>query len=322
MALLRTFDGNAQGIVQDSTIRNTFLAKFFAACPVLDFLHFYQFPGSADEPLKDADARAGRTRAINDAWPNNRTTPQWGSISLKVFGDKVETDQEWQVRLAGYGGIAAEHMRQLEEAGSSMGRYFMELFMTSDGTGTLFPGLPTLHVPIDGVTDVVLGADGTALSLEDTTTAKKNNRLVKEKVDWLARNSDVLVMAELVRDRLTTLATDRVTTQSVQNAVGEEVILTKWAGKPIILSGNTKDDDAPIQDLNEVVGDSEDCTSIWGFKTGERQHLTAGTNVGFRVEAPKMVDNMLTTNMNLSIGLTLLKDRSLRRIRGIRVPQT
>lgn len=313
---LRELSGQVPGAQSDSAVRAVVLDEMYAACPILEHAELYTHAGNADSPLKNATATGGNVRAINSDYADNTTAPVYGSTALKIFGDKVQTDMAYQRRGID---VAGEHLRQIRSFARGLGRDLTNRFFNDTVAATTFGGLKAI-VPA-GQKITFNSVDGGSVEIGNTNAIFQMQRKFLEALDNLIGSvrggATVLYMDNKTLTRLKTIGKDFVQVTSVQDALGQPVVLANYNGIPIRVTGYKKDDSTLVIPHTETCGASSTCTSVYAVRWSEKNDLTMATNVGLQVLNKGVIGPHLTTWVDCDLDLVLLNDKSVARLEGI-----
>lgn len=318
--LLRQTNGNYGNQPVDSSVRNLILSEMEASAPILNYAEFYSMAGSADTPRKNADASGGGVRAINSDFSNNFTAPEFANVALKIFGDKIQTDVEYEARGTD---LPSEHLNEIRSFAKNLGKDFQDRFINDIVDSTHFAGIKSLATGSQLLTYDAAG-DG-VVPFGSTTANIAKQRAFLEQLDELISNVDggaqVLMMDAKTRNRLRTIGRDFIQVVTVKDALGINQILDSYNGIPIVISGFKKGNSGLVIPHDETVGEGESVristTSIYAMRFGEKQDLSLATNVGLRVEGPTREKVFIETYVQLSCGTVLINDKALARLQGI-----
>lgn len=319
--LLTQFNGALPGMpAPDQNIRNLVLAALLQACPILNYAQFYRMTGSADTARTKATATGGNVRALNESFTDQTTEPEFTEVYLRIFGDTIKTDDEFQARGLD---LASEHARELESFARAMGRDLFNRLINDTFSATTFAGIKALSSSTTTTFDA--SGDGT-VPLGNATAEVKQKQKFIEAIDNLLGSvdggADVVIMDSKTKTRLKAVARDYFGVTTLQDVYGVNQSIESLLDVPIITSGYAKNGTGLVIPHDEVVDMATDrtgCTSIYALKFGEKEDFTLATNVGLRVDGPTKVDNFLKTLVQLSIGTMLVNDKALQRLEGIKI---
>lgn len=307
---------------QNPELRNLVMANMTAAAPWLAQAEFYTYAGSADAPAKNAGAVGGSKRSLNGTYTGSATAPAFGASDLKIYGDEIKTDIAYERRLQSIGG---ERRRQLESFGKAVGRTLTDDMINGSGAGTpkAIPGLLTL-MPSGQKIILGGGANGDTVTLGNDNTARgKQQQYIEALLELCRRVRDgagLIFMNYKAMARTFTIAREYVTYQSVQNAIGEPMVLASFNGVPVLDPGYKQDDSTLVLPNTLTCGTSTDCTSIIAVRYGEKQDLTWATNVGVQVADKGIIGTQYVTMVDFDIDQVLLNDRAVAELDGVRIP--
>ncbi len=291
---------------------NSFINSMTKYSSILEYAEFYKIVGNSDMPRKKATAAGGQFRALNDNWAGNTVNPQFGSVNLKIFGDKVEIDKAHERRA---GDIPSERARQLINFAEEFGKNFQHEFFNGNanlnnkswnGLNTIIPG-----------SQVIYGADeGLLIEMGNSNDAKLSQQKFIESLRKLISKVDggaqVLYMNEDAWTRLTTIAAEYINWQ--KNDFG--LLIPFFGGIPIRTGGYNAAGNLIIP-ANETIGEYSNATSIYAVRFGEKKDLTIGTSNGLNIDDLGLVGNHYTDNVELDADLCLLNTRAVAVLKGI-----
>ena len=129
MALISEISrGSGQRSVAE--LRQAALAQFIAAFALAAYVHFYEMTGNADKPRDKSDQfSAGDTRTTSTDYTVKEREPNFADVTLRIYGDKVETDIAHERRGQD---IGSQRLLDLEDFCESLGWYFMDALINHD----------------------------------------------------------------------------------------------------------------------------------------------------------------------------------------------
>lgn len=281
---------------------------------LLMFAEFYAMVGNADNPRKSATATGGQFRALDDDYADNKVTPQFANVALKIFGDKVQVDVAHERRSQD---IPSVRLTELDNFSKNLGKEFQNQLTNGDsGTATDFDGIKKL---VPATQKITPADDGIEVPMGNDSTSKKKQQVfleflfsLLEKVDGGAQ---LLYMDSKTLSRLNSIARGYIRYERDKDF---GIRIGYFNEVPIILSGYAKDGSLVIGH-NETVGNSTDCTSIYAMRFGERSDLTIATNIGVEVTDLGKVGSHYVHTVELDAAPSLLNDKALARLEGIRI---
>ncbi len=282
--------------------------------PILMFAEFYQMVGNADKPRKSATATGGKFRALDSDFEDNTVTPQFADVALKIFGDKVQVDVAHERRG---GDIASVRLSELDNFSKNLGKEFQNQLVNGDSsTPTNFDGIEKL---VPSGQKITPAANGIEVPMGNDNTSKKAQQIFLEQLFSLLEKIDggaqLLLMDSKTLSRLNSIAREFIRYERDKDF---GVRIGYFNEVPIVLSGYAKDGSLVIGH-DETVGESNDCTSIYAMRFGERSDLTIATNVGVEVADMGKVGAHYVHNVELDASPGLLNDKALARLEGIRI---
>jgi hypothetical protein len=297
------------------------IADFASNFPLSPFAQFYPITGNADAPRKVDDAMsAGQNRAIGADYANPKeNTPGFGAVVLKIYGDIVRTD----IALVRRGGdIGDQRAIDLGNFSKSLGRYLMDAFINDAIGATKFSGLLEQCTTLSRKT-VFDGTNGGALPTGNASADKKQQdkfiEQMKAMMNDIAGGPDAIIMNGAFMARLESVGRSFVTTGSAPDIYGTQHAVKQFDGVPIINAGYKANNTGLVIPNDEHEGTSEDCTSIYMVKFGEKQDLTFATNVGLDVKNLGQVGSFFETQVELDVDLVCLNSKAISRLSGIRL---
>ncbi len=299
--------------VSNSDVKTTsFINSMMKYSSILEYAEFYKIVGNSDMPRKKAAAGGGQFRALNDNWESNITNPQFASLNLKIFGDKIEIDKAHERRA---GDIPSERARQLLNFAEEFGKNFQNEFFNGNNAvnSKSWNGLATL-VPN---TQIIYGSEeGLLVEMGNSNSAKLSQQKFIEGLRKLISKIDggaqVLYMNEDAWTRLTSIAAEYINWQ--KNDFG--VLVPHFSGVPI-RSGGYNTAGNLIIPANESIGTYTTATSIYAVRFGEKKDLTIGTSNGLNIDDLGLVGNHYTDNVELDADLCLLNNRAVAVLKGV-----
>lgn len=310
---------NPNGASANEELRNLAVAEFMAACPLMQFAQFYQITGNADSPRKSTDITGGDNRAVGSDYGSPKSgTPGFGSVTLKIYGDKVKTDLAYERRGID---IGSQRARDLRGFSRSLGRYFMDSFINDETSSTKFDGLKAQIGDLSRSVVLGGGADGFEVPAGNSSTQRAKQTTYIEALDAMIEEVDptVIVADSRTIARTASIAREFVRTENVQDIFGQPQVLTHYRERPLVNAGLKKDRSGPVIGHAETVGETSDCTSLYGIRFGEEIDTTFATNVGIDVRDLGLVGSEYITLVEFDIDLVILDQWSVKRLEGIRI---
>lgn len=306
-------DGQSVG---NAALRAEVINQMRLESRIFEFAEFYQMAGSADAPKKASTETGGDERTINNDFAGNTGAPTTGSIALKILGDKISVDKAYERR---YVSIGSERLSELRSFARGLARHFMNRFINGttvdpkqfDGTKVRCTGARLTS--IDG------GADGFQVLLGNSDAAvKSQQKFIKALGQMINRvNPTVLIMNGDTIAYIEEIEKQFVRLDNIDGVT--ELALTRYKNIPVINAGRAKDDTTNVITLTETKGASNDCTSIYAVKFGERENTTLATNVGLVVDDLGLVGTQYVTNVELDVDMEILSTYGAQRMEGIRL---
>jgi len=297
------------------------LAAMIAVAPWLNFAQFYPIEGPADEVAKvNHVTGAGENRALGSGYA---TTTDSGytpvSAALRIVGDRLRTDQALERR-----GRAGESVvkSDMVSVGQSVGRHLTDQFINGDGTGQNLKGLKSWITPERTIT---AGTNGLQLTYGNSDTAVKSQQQL---VTYLKRTvgrvggagpNTILMMDEEILLRYQSIAAQAFSTAKVIDYFGIEHTVNTFGNVPIIVSGVAKDNSTLVLPYNETVGSSNDCTSVYAIRFGERADVSLIGNKGVSVKDNGFENQAYVTSVEVDTNVIVIDDWALAKLSGLRV---
>ena len=298
-------------------LRAVALGEMRGVSQIFDFAEFYSFVGNADAPKKPAAEAGGSERTINNDYAGVVGAPNYGMVTLQIFGDKVKTDLAYERRG---GNVESERVRELQSFARGLGRYFMYQLINGTGVAPQMHGLKALIQAAQTLSLDGAGAAGKQVPLGNSDANKALQQAFIEKLNELIANvgqGGILIMNPKMISRLSAIAREYVQYTNINGVFGP---VTMYNNVPIINPGYSKDLITPVLPQNEVVGANNDCCSIYAVRYGEKADTTIGTNVGLQVRDLGLVATQYTTLVEMDADQVILGATSAWRLQGIQLP--
>ncbi|MEP2447396.1 MAG: hypothetical protein ABJI69_09220 [Balneola sp.] len=309
--------GNPGKREQDSSLKTRVLQAFREENPSFEYLEFYSIVGRSEKPEKSSTATGGKNRAINSAYADNEQDTEYGDVNLKIYGDDVRTDKAWN--RSAEGAAPVKHIQNVVKFSHSLARHILDHFINGDtGTSALqFDGLKA-QTPA-GNTQTLKAAndtDGLELLAGNSDAAVKSAMKVYEAMDKAIKLSRANVgqMNGSVIARLKSMKPGAWTQREVNGH-----LIDFFNNVPIIDAGYNKDESAEILPFGETVGATDDCSSAYFFRTGERMHASIATNIGLDVDKTYLDGNFIVNQIEGEFDIALLSSKCVERIAGLRL---
>jgi len=302
---------------QTPELRSLALSAFESEAQLFRYAEWYSMTGNADTFATNATATGGQTRAVNADYSPVTSTVSESTVTLKIMGDVIRTDQAFERR--GFT-TTSERVRQLESFSRSLGRFCTDQLINGDGSGSTIVGIKEL-VPNSQV--LSMGTNGDVIPLGNSDANKQKQQLFLEKLDELIGsvygNATAIVMNHKMIARLRAIARDYISVQTVNDAFGSQQVFDSYMGIPIVSSGFGKDGITPVISNAETLGTNDDCTSIYALRFGEKEFLSLATNVGLQVYDRGIVGVHYVTTVELDAAVALINSKSIAQLKGIRL---
>ncbi len=296
------------------TLTNTVVNAMVEKSNILAIAEFYTIVGNADYKRKVSSASGGKFRTINNDYADNQVNPTYANPTLVIFGDKVQVDRAHERRGSDIPSVRAADLLQFAR---DLGKTFQDKFFNGnrDIDPKEFSGLKKI-MPIGQ--KITPAANGILVPLGNSDANKAAQQTFLEFLDALIGSVDggaqALSMDADTLSRLTRIAEGQV--QWLKDDFGNP--LAYYNNIPILPSGYDKDGNKIIGHT-ETVGTSSDCTSIYAFRFGEGTDLSFATNIGVEVKDLGLVGVHYTHSVDFDLDLTLLNDKSIARLEGLRI---
>lgn len=310
-----------QSSQENAALRAVVINEMRGAAPMLNFAEFYQMTGNADTPLKAATATGGASRAINADYSTNKTAPAYGAITLKILGDKIETDIAYE-RRGPKGSLENERTRQLVTFSQALGRYLQDQMINGATSATDWDGLKAAiaagQVLKCGGSTMV---DGFKVALGNDNAAKESQQIFKESVDELIASviggASCLIVPPKGISRMSTIGMQFVQKGSIDAVFADQLGI--YNGVPVVNAGYGKDGSTAVIPLTETLGGNTDCASFYAVRFGEKENVTFATNVGVQVKDLGLVTVLYTTLVDFDTDMVILNAKAAWRLQGIRL---
>ncbi len=318
MALLRAIsspDGDAN--VDGSSLASLALAAMETEAPILKYVEFYSMTGNADKITSPATVAGGSSRGLNDDYTPVVTSVADVDLSLRIMGDKIQTDQALSRR--GFT-IQDERVRQLESFAKGLGRYFTDQMVNGTGDDSEITGLTAL---ITGTQRIKYGGNnGETVTLGNSDTAKSKQQKFLEALDNLilaiTGGAQLVLMNSYWLARIKAIAREYVSISTIE-AFGVKSEILMYNNVPILNSGYAKDNSSLVIPITETLGSSTDCSSIYALRFGEKENLTFATNKGLQVKNLGLVGVHYTTSVEMDVEQCLVDVKAAARLEGLRL---
>jgi len=302
-------------ISSKDTITQELIREMVKKSTVLEFAKFYPVTGNADSPRKAASASGGDFRALDNDYTGVTASPDFGTVNLKIFGDKIKVDIAHERR-----GQDVDSVRTLEMINfvQNMAKQFQYYFFKGDSNvdSKQFDGIAKL---VDSGQVITAGTNGLEVVTGNDNTAKQAQQKFLELLDQLIESVDggaeVIYMDSLVLSRLTSIAREYIRYEV--NEFGKKIPL--YNEVPIRSAGYDKDGNRVLSH-DETVGSSTNCTSIYAVRFGARADVTIATNVGLEHKDLGVVENFYVDMIEMDVCPVVLNTKALARLKGIIIP--
>jgi hypothetical protein len=278
---------------------------------------FYSIVGNADYKRKASEASGGKFRSLNDNYPDNKVNPDFANPTLVIFGDQIQVDRAHERRGSDVPSVRAAELLTFAR---NLGKEFQNKFFNGNKTleAKEFNGLKTI-MPAAQV--IPSATNGLIVPLGNSDSAKAAQQKFLELLDALVSSVDggaqAISMDGDMLSRLTRIAEGMIDTKL--DSFGNP--LKTYAGIPILTAGYDKAGNKIIGH-SETVGTSTDCTSIYAYRFGENSDLSFATNIGVEVKDLGLVGVHYTHSVDFDLDITLLNNKSVGRLTGLRIKTT
>ncbi|GEM_PF-724986 len=303
----------------DPRLRALALNAMLGASPLLDLIELYQMAGNADTPRKASASVGGASRTVDNDYAGETTAPTFGSIALKIYGDKIKTDIAHIRRGQDIGSLRAA---DLEVFSQGLGRHLTDHIINGDvdDDAKYFNGLKK---SIAAGQQILAGDENGLLvrfgNSDDAKTSQEEFLFYLDQLlNKVAGGASCLIMNATAKSYLESIGRGLVSVSNVNDAFGVSQQITTYKGVQVVPAGYNKDLTAEVIPQTEVCGASEDCSSIYAPKFGEKQYVTFATNVGVQVQNLDQVGSQLVTMVDFDIDMAILASTSAWRLKGLR----
>lgn len=302
---------------EDAALRSVVLNEMIGAASILNFAEFYTMSGNADTPLQAASITGGTVRAVGSDYATNPSTPSYGAVALKIYGDKIETDIAYERRGLD---IGSERSRQLVTFSQALGRFLQDSMVNGVADATNFGGLKE-QIAAGQTLSLGASADGFLVKLGNSNDAVESQQIFKEYVDELLASviggASALLCPIKAISRMTTIGMQFVQKGAVDAVFADQ--LGVYNGVPVVNAGYGKDGTTAVLPATETVGANNDCSSLYALKFGEKENVTFATNVGVQVKDRGLVGSLYTTMVDFDIDMEILNAKAAWRLKGVRL---
>lgn len=311
MALLQSLIRDDGAGSYNSELAQYVVAAMIAEQPLWSVAQWYQMTGNADAPYTSTTGSAGGIRSIGADYPTTIANPTTDSVSLAIFGARVQTDIAFERRGID---IGSERARMLRIEAAALSRALTDQLINGTG-GSQLRGLKqhaTEVIDFDGPDGGLFPPDDKAQQAKFLELLRRT--MIKTGCNCIIANSDFIgrlesIEREYVRyDTLTTALDDLPPRR-----------LLSYKGVPLIDAGYNATLTNYCIPNNETLGSSEDTTSIYLVRWGEREHLSLATNIGLQVKDNGIRSNAYETLIEIDVQVAYLSPLACVRIRGIRL---
>jgi hypothetical protein len=295
------------------------------AFPLAPYLEFYPVRGNADTPrVMDAFLAPGTTRALGADYTPKSNTPGFGSVTLRMYGDKIQTDMAYERR--GYD-IGSQRALDLRNVSAGFGRFLMDALVNHTGANlngnATTKGLKQLSA--DNSRDVVFDDSsngGTFPAGNDSTSVKQQAKMIEL---LIAAANDILGGPTLILcnqwflARLSTVGRNYMATQQVTDIyTGNNLTVPTFGNIPIVVSGYAADFSTEVITKTETQGTSTgSCTSVYMVRYGEQRDVTVATNRGIDVKDLGLIGSQYQSTIEIDMDQVCLSAKAIKRIKGI-----
>lgn len=243
--------------------------------PLIQFLEFYPHTGNADTPRSRGVSTGGQYRAVGTDFTATAVTPQYGSTSLKIFGDAFTVDQAHIRRGIDIEGYIMGELRVYAEEGTYN---FVEQIVHGAGSGNAWTGIAGRCVSGQRV---YMATNGAALPLGNSDTNRTAQQVFFEKLDQAIAKTRggnrFIIMNSTLHSRVTSVYREAFRWVA---GVGEQVPF--YNGIPVVPAGYDADGNE-ILPFSETRGTSNITSSVYVVAPGEKTKFTIASNTGINV---------------------------------------
>ena len=301
-----------------------------ANCPLLPYLQFFTYPSRSHNLSADGDiATEAQFRNLGDDYTvKDDYSPVEVAFALKIFGKDLTVDQAYLEGEGLPGGtdpaqavgaaLGVQRRRFARNLGKNLSYYLIDGNSSVDtkqfnGLRQLVSGLPATQT-LD-----YFGESGLQVLDGNDNTAKKSQQKLVRGLRKLIRSvgggAQCIVMADEGISMLTTIADEAV--QVTTDEFGRQI--TTFDRIPLVSAG-FKPDGSDILGFDETLGTSEDCTSVYAFRSEEMAYLSFKTTPGgVRVYDPVHVGNKYEQKVELQVDSGCFNNKSIAVLPGFRI---
>lgn len=305
-----------KSISSGDVLTQLFLKKAESVSPILELIECYSMVGNSDTPRKSSAATMGSTRALDNDYSANIVTPQFASATLKIVGDRIQTDKAHERRGAD---IASVRALDLVTAGISFGKHMNDQLINGDGLSNNQTGIKTLCVSgqkIYAKSSSAALVIGTGWSDSVQSIWQQWKEKLHELTGMVTSGGEInLIMDSALIARLSNVAGTEITI--TKNEFGQ--LITKWNNIRLVPSGQKKDGSKVIagdETHGTIVGG---CHSIYAVAFGEGTDLTHATNRGFLVDDLGLVANFYEYSAEADLAAVLIDNKAIAKLEGIQL---
>ncbi|MEW5799969.1 MAG: hypothetical protein AB1728_13290 [Bacteroidota bacterium] len=316
MKLFELGGRDSQNTNANDVLRNEVIQNMRLATQLFEVAEFYTHAGNADKPRKAATETGGAQRQINSPYVGNTGAPSYGDVALKIYGDELKTDVAYERRGID---IDSERVRELRSFAKALGRHIMNHFV--NGVSADATQIVGLKERITGSQLVSLegAGNGYQVLFGSDNTAKKSQQAFLRAIDELIARSgaQALFLDAKTIAYIKAIGREYVSVSSIEGIFSLPV--ERYNNVLLVNAGYAKDGVTNVIAHNETLGTSNDCTSIYAVKFGEKEDTTFATNVGVQVIDKGVVGSQYVTMVDFDIDLAVLNPWSAMRLQGIRL---
>jgi hypothetical protein len=289
-----------------------------SSAPILLDAQFFLGAGAAAAIKKAAsgETKTKITRSINESNTATGGTRTYDTTAKKIVSFDAKVDVVVEDRNEDpEAELAYQTRKEAEEAGYVL----QELFFEGD-TGDDSEDFDGMRELVDSSWVQTIDTDGIELSLGNSDTAVTNQQMAIEallKLFATVRGGAThAYMNEYLKVRWLTIAKNLGYYRMTLDALGQPI---EMIGNVIIRGAGYQEDGTPLLPFDETVGGSNDCSSIFAVRWGERNNLTCITSAGLKGRYAGQYGNFLINNVNLDMALLLQDTTALVQSKGWRI---
>ncbi len=297
------------GDIITTTVRNAILER----SNIMQYAEFYQIAGNAANTRKHSAATGGKFRTVNNDYAANVVDPAFATPTLKIYGDKVQTDWANERRGSDIASVrAADLIAFSRRLGQQLQAYYVNGAVATNANQ--FNGFKAICPAGQLITPA---AAGISFPVGNSDANRSAQQVVIEQLSALIGSIDGGAQFLLANAAFIARLTSTANITTIMDDFGKPV--ASFNGVPILDAGYDASGSLIIPS-NEVVGASGAvCTSVYAARFGEATDLSCATNVGVAVKDLGLVGVQYTYAVDFDLDLALLNDRAIGRLQGIKL---